>query len=153
MAAIREIIKMGDPLLRERAVQVRRFGLRINRLLDDMAETMYAANGVGLAAPQIGVSKCLVVLDDGQGLIELINPVILKASGETTDVEYCLSVPEIGGEVKRAGHVTVQAQDRNGDYRKLEAEGLVARIIQHEIDHLRGRLFVDVMTREVKNEE
>jgi len=153
MAAIREIIKIGDPLLRERAAQVRRFGLLTNRLLDDMAETMYAAGGVGLAAPQIGVSKCLVVLDDGQGLIELINPVILKAAGESIDVEYCLSVPEIGGEVKRAERLTVQAQDRSGKFRIFEAEGLVARIMQHEIDHLRGRLFVDIMTREVRNEE
>jgi peptide deformylase len=153
MAAIREIIKLGDPLLRERAAPVRRFGPRLNRLLDDMACTMYAARGVGLAAPQICLSKCLVVLDDGQGLVELINPVILDKEGETSDVEYCLSVPKIGGEVIRAERITVKTQDRKGEYRIIEAAGLPARIMQHEIDHLQGRLFVDIMTREVQDEE
>ena len=151
MAAIREIIKMGDPLLRVSAVKVRRFGPRLNKMLDDMAATMYAAQGVGLAAPQIGISKCLVVLDDGEGLIELVNPVIVKAEGEIVEVEHCLSVPEIGGEVLRAEHVTVEAQDRNGETRVYEAEGWLARIFQHEIDHLHGRLFVDMMSREVRD--
>jgi len=152
MAALLEIVKLGDPLLRQRAAAVRRFGPRLNRLLDDMAYTMYEAHGCGLAAPQIGVSKCLVVLDDGNGLIELINPVISKAEGEVSDVEYCLSVPEIGGEVTRAESITVKAQDRHGEPRVYEVDGLLARIFQHEIDHLHGRLFVDVMTREVRDE-
>jgi len=155
MAAIREIIKLGDPLLREQAAQVRRFDTRLNKLLDDMAVTMYAARGVGLAAPQIGVSKCLVVVDDGEGegLIELVNPLILQMDGEASEVEYCLSVPELGGEVKRAERVTVQAQDRNGETRQYEAAGWLARIFQHEIDHLQGRLFVDIMTREVRDHD
>ena len=153
MAAIREIIKLGDPLLRQQAAQVRRFGPRLNRLLDDMACTMYASKGCGLAAPQIGISKCLVVIDDGQGLIELVNPHIRQAEGEASDVEYCLSVPEIGGEVKRAERITVEAQDRNGVTHTYEAEGWLARIFQHEIDHLHGRLFVDVMIREVLDDE
>jgi peptide deformylase len=152
MAAIREIIKLGDPLLRQAAAPVRRFGPHLNRMLDDMAETMYAAHGCGLAAPQIGVSKCLVVVDDGNGLIELINPVIIKAEGEASDVEYCLSVPDIGGEVLRAEFVTMEALDRDGQSQVFEAEGLLARIFQHEIDHLHGRMFVDVMTREVRDE-
>ena len=153
MAAIREIIKLGDPLLRQRAASVRRFGSHLNRLLDDMACTMYASKGCGLAAPQIGISKRLVVIDDGQGLIELVNPRINRAEGEASDVEYCLSVPEIGGEVKRAERVTVEAQDRCGEPCVFEAEGWLARIFQHEIDHLEGRLFVDVMTREVRDDE
>jgi len=151
MAVIREIIKMGDPLLRESAAKVRRFGPRLEKMLDEMAATMYAANGVGLAAPQVGISKCLVVLDDGEGLIELINPVIVQAEGEISEVEYCLSVPEIGGEVLRAERVTVEALDRKGETRVYEAESWLARIFQHEIDHLHGRLFVDVMTREVRD--
>lgn len=152
MAAIREIIKLGDPLLREQAAEVRRFSPRLGRLLDDMAATMYAARGCGLAAPQIGISKCLVVLDDGNGLIELVNPQIARAEGEISDVEYCLSVPEIGGEVTRAEKLTVKAQDRHGEPCEYEVEGWLARIFQHEIDHLHGRLFVDVMTREVREE-
>ena len=153
MAAIRDIIKLGDPLLRQQAEPVRRFGPRLNKLLDDMACTMYAANGCGLAAPQIGISKCLVVIDDGQGLIELVNPFIRFAEGEISDVEHCLSVPDKGGEVMRAERITVEAQDRNGDPRVYKAEGWLARIFQHEIDHLQGRLFVDVMTREVLDNE
>ncbi|MCL1974791.1 MAG: peptide deformylase [Firmicutes bacterium] len=153
MAAIREIIKLGDPLLRQRAAQVRRFGFRLEKLLDDMACTMYASNGCGLAAPQIGISKCIVVIDDGQGLIELINPTIRRAEGEISDVEYCLSVPELGGEVKRAESIRVEAQDRKGKICVYEAEGFLARIFQHEIDHLQGRLFVDIMTREVRDEK
>ena len=153
MAAIRDIIKLGDPLLRECAAQVRRFGPHLDNLLDDMAATMYEANGVGLAAPQIGISKCILVADDGNGsgLIELINPVLLDTAGEASEVEYCLSVPGRGGEVIRAERVKVKAQDRQGESRVYEAEGWLARIFQHEIDHLHGRLFVDVMTREVND--
>ncbi|MCL1816154.1 MAG: peptide deformylase [Clostridiales bacterium] len=153
MAAVREIIKLGDPLLRQQAIRVRRFGAHLNRLLDDMANTMYAAQGCGLAAPQIGVSKCLVVADDGHGLVELINPVIVKAEGEASEVEYCLSVPKIGGEVTRAQSIVVEALDREGNSQIFEATGFKARILQHEIDHLHGRMFVDVMTREVRDED
>ena len=153
MAQIREIIKLGDPLLRQKAMPVRRFGSHLNKLLDDMAATMYAERGCGLAAPQIGVSKCLVVIDDGQGLIELVNPVIVKAKGSVSNVEYCLSVPEIGGEVRRAERIIVEAQDREGQTCVCEVEGFLARIVQHEIDHLQGRLFVDVMLREVRDNE
>lgn len=151
MAGIREILKLGDPLLRETAVPVRRFNAQLGKLIDDMAATMYAANGIGLAAPQVGVSKCVVVIDEGDGLIELVNPEIVERSGEDTAVEYCLSVPEIGGEVKRAAKVRVVAQNRDGEPLSIEAEDWLARVLQHEIDHLHGRLFVDIMTKEVRD--
>lgn len=155
MAEIREIIKLGDPLLRQQAAEVQRFNARLGKLLDDMAATMYAAQGCGLAAPQIGVSKRLAVLDDGEGsgLIELVNPVIVYTEGEISDVERCLSVPDIGGEVARAEKITVKAQNRQGETAEYQVEGWLARIFQHEIDHLYGRMFVDIMTREVREEQ
>ena len=115
-----------------------------------MAATMYAANGVGLAAPQVGISKCVVVVDDaqGSGLLELINPQIITKEGSESAVEHCLSVDDIGGEVVRATKVIVDAEDRYGEPFRLEAAGWLARILQHEIDHLNGTVFVDIMTRE-----
>ena len=153
MVAIRQIIKLGDPLLRQQASTVRRFGTHLNKLLDDMAETMYAAQGCGLAAPQIGISKRLAVIDDGNGLIELVNPEIVESVGEIVEVEHCLSVPKIGGEVLRHERITVKAQNRHGEPCEFKAEGILARIFQHEIDHLHGRLFTDIMIREVVDEE
>ena len=151
MAEIREIIKLGDPLLRQKAATVQRFNESLAKLLDDMAATMYAANGVGLAAPQIGISKCVAVVDDAEasGLLELINPQITERSGHETAIEYCLSVPEIGGEVVRAATIVVEAQNRFGEPFRLEADGWLARILQHEIDHLNGTVFIDIMEREV----
>jgi peptide deformylase len=115
----------------------------IHKLLDNMAETMYSAKGVGLAAPQIGVSKRVVVVDIGDGLIELINPRIVSQEGEHIDVEACLSVPNVQGEVLRAEKVTVEALDRNGKKVGYTATGFAARAFQHEIDHLNGILFID----------
>ena len=153
MAQSRNIILEGDPILRQQAVAVQRFQHSLHRILDDMRETMYAANGVGLAAPQIGISKCIVVLDDGEhGYMELINPIIVKAEGAVEDVEYCLSVPNRGGVVIRAAVVEVQAQNRYGELLTVHGEGLLARILQHEIDHLHGRIFPDIMIREVRDE-
>ena len=138
--AIYDIVKVGAPILREKAVPVTKFDKKLGRLLKDMAETMYAANGCGLAAPQIGLSKRLVVIDagDGAGIREFVNPV-----GEAVDSEGCLSVPDYEGEVKRAAQITVHFQDRKGDHYRLTAEGLLARALQHECDHLEGILFID----------
>ena len=110
-----------------------------------MAETMYAANGCGLAAPQIGLSQRLVVIDagDGAGIREFVNPVLTDPVGESVDSEGCLSVPDYEGEVKRAAQITVHFQDKKGDHYKLTADGLLARALQHECDHLEGVLFID----------
>ncbi|EJW97822.1 peptide deformylase [gut metagenome] len=113
------------------------------RLLKDMAETMYAADGVGLAAPQIGVSKRVVVIDVGEGLYELINPEIVKKEGSVVGGEGCLSVPDYEGEVERAAYVECEFDDRKGRRMLLQADGLLAVAVQHELDHLDGVLFID----------
>lgn len=147
-----QIVCIGDPILREKAVEVKRFNENLHQLLDDMAETLYAADGVGLAAPQVGISKQVVVVDigDDHGLIELINPKIIASEGVEEDVEGCLSVPGKSGLVKRAKKVTVEAQDRDGKSFTIKGEDLLARAFQHEIDHLKGILYVDIMEREVE---
>ncbi|NLI91365.1 MAG: peptide deformylase [Peptococcaceae bacterium] len=144
--AVYQILRIGEDILREKAQNVSKITPNIHKLLDNMAETMYQANGVGLAAPQIGVPKRVVVIDsgEGQGLIELINPVIIEKSGEETEQEGCLSIPHLVGDVKRATRVVAQALNRDGELMEYEAEGLLARAFQHEIDHLDGILFVDV---------
>ena len=151
MSEIREIVMEGDPLLRQQSQEVRRFGSALHRLLDDMKATMYHANGCGLAAPQVGVSKRLIVVDDFDelGFMELVNPVIVQAEGRTEAVEHCLSVADRGGLMIRAEKIRVTYQNRDGEARELSAEGQMARILQHEIDHLDGKLFVDVMVEEV----
>lgn len=150
--AVYEVVKMGDPVLREVAKEVPKISSNIVKLLVNMADTMRAAKGVGLAAPQIGISKRVVVIDIGEGLIELINPVILELEGEEIDVEGCLSVPEREGEVLRARKATVQALNREGELITVIGEELLARALQHEIDHLDGILFVDkiVPRRKIK---
>lgn len=142
--AIRIIIKDGDSLLREVSKEVEDVTPRIHKILDDMAETMYDSQGVGLAGPQISILKRLVVIDVGTGLIELVNPEIIESGGEQIGAEGCLSVPGIIGEVKRANKVKVKALDRNGEEIVLEGDGFLARAFQHEIDHLNGVLFTDV---------
>lgn len=141
--AIYNIITIGDELLRAKAAVVRRFDERLHRMLDNMAQTMYEADGVGLAAPQIGVSKRIVVIDVGDGLLELINPEILERRGSVLGSEGCLSVPDKHGYVYRAQWVRVRAQDRWGQPIEFEAEDFFARACQHEIDHLDGVLYVD----------
>lgn len=141
--AVYQIVEMGAEVLREKAVEVKNITPNIVKLLDNMLETMYAANGVGLAAPQIGVSKRVIVIDVGDGPTEMINPVILSREGEDTDVEGCLSIPGMTGEVTRAARVRVQGLNRHGQLQDIVAEGLLARAFQHEIDHLDGILFVD----------
>ncbi|MCR3921251.1 MAG: peptide deformylase [Firmicutes bacterium] len=152
--AIRLIRKSGDPVLREKTNQVKKITPQVIKLLDDMAETMYDAEGVGLAAPQVGIAKRLVVIDirDETGLLKLINPKIIARSGEETAVEGCLSFPGIAGEVERAENVTMEALDPSGKKIKITASGLLARACQHELDHLDGVLFVDRVSRFVEPE-
>ena len=144
--ALLEILKAGNPVLKKKSVPVERVDKNLKILLDDMAETMYAHDGVGLAAPQVGRNICVVVIDcqDDHGLLEMINPVITCREGEAVDTEGCLSVPEIYGEVSRAAKVKVQFINRRGKLQTLTATGLLARCIQHELDHLEGQLFIDI---------
>lgn len=146
--AIRIIRKGEDPVLRQRAKEVTKFTPAIHKLLDDMAQTMEFAEGVGLAANQIGILKRLIVMDVGQGVIELVNPEIVEKNGSQYGSEGCLSLPGLTGKVDRASFVRVRAQDRNGEWFELEGTELLARCIQHEVDHLDGILFTDYLRPE-----
>ncbi|MBO7747690.1 peptide deformylase [Paenibacillus sp. MWE-103] len=142
--AEKTILPFGDPVLRKLARPVDGLGPRVLKLLDDMRDTLYAAEGrAGLAAPQIGILRRVAVMDCGDGLIELINPEILEASGEQTGAEACLSYPGYRGLVTRAYAVKVRTLTRAGETVVLEAEGYPAVCMQHEIDHLNGVLFID----------
>lgn len=145
--AIRNIVKLGedDAVLHKHARRVEAFDARLGELLDDMAETMYADEGAGLAAPQVGVLKRAVVIDVGEGLIELVNPEIASQEGEMTVVEGCLSVPGRSGRVVRPEKVTVKAQNRNGEPVEVTGEGILAVCLCHELDHLDGVMYVDKM--------
>lgn len=138
-----KIVIAGAPVLREVAQPVERIDKKLQRLLRDMAETMYSADGVGLAAPQVGVSKRVVVIDVGEGLYELINPEIVKREGKVLGSEGCLSVPDYEGEVERFEYVECEFTDKTGQRMLLSASGLLAICIQHELDHLDGILFID----------
>ncbi|MCI5567483.1 MAG: peptide deformylase [Veillonellaceae bacterium] len=139
-----EIKKAGNPVLKEICKPVDRVDSKLRKLLDDMADTLYDANGVGLAAPQVGIPIRVVVIDVGDGLIEMVNPVIRYKEGEQLGAEGCLSVPGIFGDVKRAEVVKVEFTDRKNKRKVLTGSGLLARCIQHELDHLEGRLFIDI---------
>ncbi len=141
--AIYQIVKKGDPILREKAKEVKEINDSILRLLENMKDTMYAANGVGLAAPQIGVSKRVIIVDVGEELFELINPQIISSEGLETDTEGCLSIPGMVGEVARAKRIKITGKNRKGETVEIEAEDLLARAFQHELDHLDGILFID----------
>ena len=141
--AIRNIRISTDEVLRKICKPVKEITPNLLTLLDDMADTMYEANGVGLAAPQVGILKRAVVIDIGEGLVELINPVILETSGSQIDDEGCLSVPGKYAPVERPNYVKVKAMDRNGDEFIIEGEELMARALCHEIDHLDGILYID----------
>ncbi len=150
--AVYQIVKQGDEVLRMRAKEVKEVNDNIRKLLDNMRETMYEANGAGLAAPQIGISKRVIVVDVDDELLELVNPQIIKGEGSDVDIEGCLSIPGYSGEVERFQRVTVKALDRNGQEVELTREGLMARALQHEIDHLDGILYVDKAKKVWKNE-
>lgn len=146
--AIRNIVKIGDDILRRVCRTQLTFDDRLALTLDDMADTMYEAEGVGLAAPQIGILRRYCVVDVGDGIIELVNPVIEKQSGSQSGEEGCLSIPGRYEEVERPMNVTVRAQDRNGKTFKIKAEGFKARALCHEIDHLDGILYIDKIKKE-----
>lgn len=148
--AIRQIRFKDDDILRKISKEVDVIDDKILTLLDDMKETMYNANGVGLAAPQVGILKRIIVLDDGNGLIECINPRIISKEGEQDGVEGCLSVPGFKGEVKRPNEVVVRALDRNGNEVEYRAKEFLARIFCHETDHLDGILYIDKASEVVK---
>ena len=141
--AIRTMRLEKDEILRKKSREIDIIDDKIQTLIDDMIETMYKYNGVGLSAVQVGVLKRVVVIDVGEGLLELVNPEIIATSGEQIDAEGCLSIPGEDGEVKRPYVVRVRAQDRNGNTFEIEGEELLARAFCHEIDHLDGILFVD----------
>ena len=148
--AIRKIVTLGeDEVLRKRSRRVDKFDKRLRTLLDDMADTMYKADGVGLAAPQVAILKRVVVIDVGDGLIELINPEIIASEGSDIGPEGCLSVPGRRCTVDRPEKVTVVAQNRDGKEIQITGEGLLARALCHEIDHLDGILYVDKMIEDV----
>ncbi len=154
--AIREVRQIGDDVLRKKCKVVKAMTPRTATLIEDMFSTMYEAQGVGLAAPQVGVLKRIVVIDIGEGPVLLINPEVLETSGEQTGDEGCLSVAGKAGQVTRPDYVKVKAQDINMEEIIVEGEELMARALMHEIDHLDGRLYVDLVEGElhdVVNEE
>ena len=147
-----KILSNGNAILRAKAAPVKKINSGVLRLLDNMCDTMYANDGLGLAAPQIGVSKRIIVVDVNDHLLELINPEIIDKQGEQIKVEGCLSVPDMMGPVKRAYKIIVKGWDRKGEEIEIEAEEMMARALQHEIDHLDGILFIDIAleTRSLK---
>ena len=151
--AIRTIVTVGDAVLTKKCRPVEKIDWRITMLLDDMIDTLYESGGVGLAAPQVGVLRRVAVIDIGDGLIELINPEIIDTEGEQTDSEGCLSNPGKFGLVTRPNKVTVRAMNRDGETFEITGEGLLARAFCHEIDHLDGKMFMDLVSQWVEVEE
>lgn len=142
--ALREILVDGDPVLAKVSRPVENFDERLHTLIDDMRETLIDSNGVGLAAPQIGILRRVVlVIDEKDEILELVNPVIIHQEGEQTGLEGCLSVPGLYGEVTRPMKATVRAQDRNGNFYEVSGEEIVARCFCHELEHLDGHLFTE----------
>jgi len=153
---IRNIVTEGDEVLRKRSKEVSEINDRIRELFEDMKETLYkTGNGIGLAAPQVGILKRMIVIDlgDGNGPMEIINPVILEQQGEQVEVEGCLSVPGVFGEVKRPARMVVEYTNLKGKKVKVDATDLLARCLSHEIDHLDGILFTDKVIRYVELSE
>lgn len=151
--ALRVIRTDEDPLLRKISKPVKNINERITILLDDMVETMYKANGIGLAAPQVGILRRAITVDVGNGVYKMINPEILEEKGSQVDIEGCLSVPNFNGTVERPSEIRVKYLDENGEEHTIEAQGLFARCICHEVDHLNGILFTDKYIDEVNLEE
>lgn len=150
---LRKILTDKDPALHKVCRPVEKFDGRLHRLLDDMKETLADANGVGLAAPQVGILRRVVLVDTGDEVLELINPSLLETSGEQVGAEGCLSVPGKYGLVKRPNYAKVRAQDRDGNWFEAEGEELIARCFCHELDHLDGILYTEVMERFLTEEE
>ncbi len=146
--AKRKIVKVGDPVLRQKCRPVEKFDSRLHALLDDMIETMRFADGVGLAAPQVGILRRVVVIECVEGeVLELVNPKIIAYSGTQEEQEGCLSIPGEAGITRRPQHVTVRAQDRHGNEVEYTGSDLLARAFCHELDHLDGKLFTDCAIR------
>lgn len=151
---IREIVKKGDTVLNKKCHPVTKFDRKLHTLLNDMKETLIQSNGVGLAAPQVGIlRRVVVVMNEEEHIHELVNPVIVSSSGEQTDLEGCLSLPGRYGVVTRPMVVRVRAQDRNGEWYEVEDQGLTARCFCHELDHLDGHLFDELCDRTYTLEE
>ena len=150
---LRKILTDEEPALHKVCKPVEKFDWRLHKLLDDMQETLIDSNGVGLAAPQVGILRRVVLVDLGDEILELINPEIISTEGEQVGAEGCLSVPGRYGLVKRPYYAKVRAQDRNGQWYEAEGEELIARCFCHELDHLDGILYTQVMERFLTEEE
>ncbi len=147
--ALRTIRLMGDEVLTKKCREVKELTPRLKELIQDMLDTMYEANGVGLAAPQVGVLRRIVVIDVGEGPIVMVNPEILETSGEQTGEEGCLSLPGKAGQVTRPNYVKARAFDENMESYEIEGEGLLARAILHETDHLDGHMYIEKVEGEI----
>ncbi len=150
---LRKILTDAEPALHKVCRPVERFDRRLHKLLDDMKETLAEANGVGLAAPQVGILRRVVIVDTGEEVLELVNPELLETDGEQEGAEGCLSVPGKYGLVKRPYYARVRAQDRNGEWFEAEGEELIARCFCHELDHLDGIVYTQIMERFLTDEE
>ena len=150
---LRKILTTDEPALHKVCRPVEKFDWRLHKLLDDMRETLAQANGVGLAAPQVGILRRVVVVDTGEDILELVNPELLETDGEQEGAEGCLSVPGKYGLVKRPYYAKVRAQDRNGAWFEAEGEEIVARCFCHELDHLDGIVYTEIMERYLTEEE
>ena len=150
---LRKILTDKDPALHKTCKPVVSFDRKLHKLLDDMTETMLDANGVGLAAPQVGILRRVVVVDTGEGILELVNPTLVETDGEQMGAEGCLSVPGKYGLVKRPYYAKVRAQDRDGNWFEAEGEELIGRCFCHELDHLDGIVYTEVMERVLTDEE
>lgn len=150
--AIRNIVTQEQEVLKKKCRTVEKFDEKLWTLLDDMKDTLYKAQGYGLAAPQVGILKRIAVIDVGEGLLEIINPELSEPQGEQRDVEGCLSCPNVWGYVKRPYSITLKAQDRNGEYFEKRLEGIFCRCACHETDHLNGKLFIELVDEFVKPE-
>ncbi len=150
---LRKILTDAEPALHKVCRPVEKFDRRLHKLLDDMRQTLAEANGVGLAAPQVGILRRVVIVDTGEEILELVNPELLETDGEQVGAEGCLSVPGKYGLVKRPYYAKVRAQDRNGDWFEAEGEELIARCFCHELDHLDGIVYTEVMERFLTEEE
>jgi len=151
--AIMNIRKIGDPVLRSKAKEVEKISQKTIDLIENMSDTMYEAEGIGLAAPQVGVLQRLFIVDIGNGLIEVINPKIIEKSGQSIMEEGCLSIPDETGAVVRAKEIVMEGYNKEGKKIKIEADGLLARALQHEYDHLEGNLFTDMVIDEEELEK